>query len=150
MKHLLFAFVLLCGCQSPPPPASTGSPAAHEHAAPHGGALVELGEEFAHLELVWEAATGKLSLYVLDGEASNGVRLKRKNVVIVTGGQKYTLLPVGSPLSGETENDTSHFQGTVAPLKGKSQWEAELPEITVLGKKFEHVDLDFPSDHHGH
>lgn len=151
MRHLLFTLLLLSGCQnSPPAPPPSSTPAGHAHAAPHGGSLVELGEEFAHLELVWDQASGRLSVFVLDGEASNGVRLQRKELVLTSGGQKYTLLPVASSLSGETENDTSHFQGTLGELRGKNAWEAELLEITVRGTKFEHVDIDFPTAHHSH
>ena len=47
----------------------------HEHVAPHGGALVELGEELAHLELVHDPTTGTLTAYVLDGEAEQAVRV---------------------------------------------------------------------------
>jgi hypothetical protein len=151
MKQLLFTALMLCGCQATPPaPSTTPSPTGHAHTAPHGGSLVELGEEFAHLELIWESSSGRLSVYVLDGEASGGIRLQRKELVLSTGGQKYTLHPVASPLSGETENDTSHFEGTLGSLRGQSHWEAELVEITVRGKKFEHVDIDFPTEHHSH
>ncbi len=31
----------------------------HEHAAPHGGTLIVLGDEFAHLELVLDPGTGE-------------------------------------------------------------------------------------------
>ena len=51
----------------------------HEHTAPHGGALVGLGKEFAHVELVLEKATGKLTGYVLDGEAEKPVRLRAES-----------------------------------------------------------------------
>ena len=46
---------------------------AHEHKPPHSGTLVEFGEEFAHLELVLDAATGTLKAYALDGEAEKAV-----------------------------------------------------------------------------
>ena len=52
--------------------------AAHEHHAPHGGSLQVFGKEFAHLELVLDAATGRLTAYALDGEAEGPVRLKQR------------------------------------------------------------------------
>ena len=45
--------------------------AKHEHHAPHHGALEVLGDEFAHVELVLDEKTGRLTAYVLDGEAEN-------------------------------------------------------------------------------
>jgi hypothetical protein len=52
----------------------------HEHHAPHDGTLVELGEEFAHLELVLNAQTGTLTVYVLDGEAEQSVRIAQPEI----------------------------------------------------------------------
>ena len=36
---------------------------------PHGGVLLEVGEEVAHVEMVHDAKAGKLTLYILDGKA---------------------------------------------------------------------------------
>ena len=52
----------------------------HEHTAPHGGTLVVFGDEFAHIEFVLDQTTGKLTGYVLDGEAEKSVRLSQKTV----------------------------------------------------------------------
>src|SRR5262245_1267113 len=54
----------------------------HHHAekGPHGGALVAIGEDDAHLEIVLDADTGTLKAYVLDGEAANPVAIKQENV----------------------------------------------------------------------
>ena len=60
---------------------------AHQHKAPHKGTLVEFGEEFAHLELVLDQATGKISAWVLDGEAEKAVRVAQKRSDRVAGGQ---------------------------------------------------------------
>jgi hypothetical protein len=37
--------------------------------SPHGGVLLEIGEEVAHIEMVHDAKAGKLTLYILDGKA---------------------------------------------------------------------------------
>lgn len=44
--------------------------------APHGGILLEMGEEQGHLELIHDPKSGKLSIYVLDGKARNSVMIK--------------------------------------------------------------------------
>ena len=58
-----------------------GTHAHHHHTAPHGGALVVLGEEFAHVEFVLEEKRPENSLvYVLDSEAEKPVRLSQKTI----------------------------------------------------------------------
>lgn len=61
---LVAAGLVGCGDKPAPKPAPT-APAAHEdHKAPHGGSLLELGEEEAHVELIHDAKTGTLEAYV--------------------------------------------------------------------------------------
>src|SRR4051812_8065508 len=54
----------------------------HHHAekGPHGGALVAIGQDDAHLEIVLDAETGTLTAYVLDGEAEKAISIKQKNL----------------------------------------------------------------------
>ena len=47
-----------------------------EHKAPHGGPLLEVGEEEAHLELVHDEKAGKLTLYLLGKDAKTPVAIK--------------------------------------------------------------------------
>ena len=102
----------------------------HEHTAPHGGTLVVFGEEFAHLEFVLDAESGKLTAYALDGEAENPVRLSQPNIQCHihrddTGSQ--TVLELGAVadvLTGESLGDTSEFAGQSEALKGATEFEA--------------------------
>ncbi|MBN8247777.1 MAG: hypothetical protein J0L84_10080, partial [Verrucomicrobia bacterium] len=41
----------------------------HAHQPKYGGTLIELGEHEGNVELVFDAAAGRLSLYVLDAHA---------------------------------------------------------------------------------
>ena len=124
------------------------SVAAHEHHAPHKGTLVEFGEEFAHLELVLDGATGKLSAYALDGEAEKAVRLKQLEIVItitgVKGLESITLKAQGSPLSGEAPGDTSEFSAQSDSLKGVTQFDGVIKDITTRGTNFKDVKFNFP------
>src|SRR5882757_2198315 len=70
---LPLAFVTGCGKQSPES-AAAAKPAKHEHHPPHGGTPVVLGDEVYHVELVLDAAAGKLQAFVLDGEMENFIR----------------------------------------------------------------------------
>src|ERR1700733_7713499 len=84
MKFIRFTAVLLlaatafaAGCsKSKQAPASTAAakPPKHEHKPPHGGTPVVLGDEVYHVELVLDAATGKLQAFVFDGELENFIR----------------------------------------------------------------------------
>lgn len=128
---------------------------AHEHHAPHKGTLVAFGEEFAHLELVLDQATGKLSAYALDGEAEKPVRLTQKEIVIdvtlpAKGKAKpattetITLQPVASPLTGESAGDTSEFGAQSDKLKGQKKWTGAVKAITIRGTEFKDTAFKFP------
>jgi len=70
--------VFLAGCQSNEAsyrPISKGvrvkaAPSAHEHgdAGPHGGHLVELGEEEYHAEVVLDVKSKAVSVYILSSD----------------------------------------------------------------------------------
>lgn len=135
MKKLLLV-LLLTGCDAKPP--ATPPPAKHAHQAPHGGTLVELGEEFAHVELVIESATGKVTAYVLDGEAERPIRVEQKEIVLQG---KVTLQAVGSPLTGEKPGDTSQFEGQSDALKGAKELDGTIVRIVVKGRELRDVPL---------
>ena len=93
--------------------APLAADAQHEHSAPHGGTLVVLGDEFVHLELVLDPKGGKLTAYVLDGEAERGIAVRQPSLGIEVqpeGGERFALAlkPVANVLTGET-------QGTIPP-----------------------------------
>ena len=121
---------------------------AHEHHPPHKGTLVELGEEFAHLELVLDAATGKLTAYALDGEAEKSVRLKQKEIEITITGIKelpsITLKAKASALTGETDGDTSEFTAQSDKLKNVKEFDGVVVDVTIKGKQFKAVKFNFP------
>ena len=123
---------------------------AHEHHASHKGTLVECGEEFAHLELVLEK-NGKLTGYMLDGEAENAQRVKQKEIEIkitsIDGKAQaltVTLKAVANVLTGESEGDTSEFAATVLALKDASKFEGSIGALNVKGADFKDVKFKFP------
>jgi hypothetical protein len=116
---------------------------AHDHHAPHGGALVELGDEYAHLEVVVDAS-GRLRLWVLDGEAELGVPVAHPELELwvrpATGRTFELHVPaVANPLSGETVGATSEFSLTDSRLRGGAAASVVLRRIDVLGRSFEGV-----------
>jgi hypothetical protein len=146
---LLVLIAALCGCGEKTPESPTGKPPVHEHHAPHGGALEVLGEEAAHVELVLDGKTGKLTAYVLDGEAENPVRVAqdvlRLTITGPPGGDAVVeLSAVANALTGEKVGDTSQFEGTSEMLRGLTKFEAVLTTITARGVKFDAVPIGFP------
>ena len=127
----------------------------HEHTAPHGGTLVVLGEEFAHVEFVLEKGTGKLTAYVLDGEAEKPIRLTEETIGLtinrLNSEQELTLQlkAVANVLTGETEGDTSQFEGQSDDLAGVTEFHAEIASIVVKGQTFTGVDFNFPEGNEG-
>ena len=119
----------------------------HEHTAPRGGTLVVLGDEFAHAEFVLEETTGKLTAYILDGEAEKPVRLTQEAIKLKINPMKseqtfaLQLTAVANVLTGETQGDTSQFSGGSDELIGAAEFHAEIVLIAVKGQTF--ADVDF-------
>lgn len=146
-RALALLCVLALGCDSKEPERKPAAP--HAHTALHGGTLVDFGGEFAHLELVIDQATGKVTAYILDGEAERPIRLEQKTVRIIATTKTQTIVvdlaAVGNPLTGEKPGDTSQFEGQSTPLKDVPEFECELPDITVKGKSFARTTFRFPA-----
>ena len=159
---IMVSGLLLAGCKAPQtvPAASPTSVAeshgGHHHTAPHGGALVVLGEEVAHIEFVVEPDSGVLTAYVLDGEAEKAVRIPSGTIEIeLKPNGKLSLEAVADELTGETKNDTSTFRAESDLLKGKDSFEAAIVSVKVKGQTFEDVAFRYPDgnelhEHQGH
>lgn len=134
-----------CSKQGSAPAAAGG----HHHAAPHGGTLVEVGEHAYNIELVREAATGKLSAYVLDGHAENFVRIASPTLEVVafTGGERRSVVlrAVANSGTGETVGDTSQFEGQADWLKKTAEFPGTIPLVEIRGSKFENISIYFRS-----
>jgi hypothetical protein len=129
---------------------------AHELHAPHGGTLVELGEEFARMELVLDPGTGTLTGYALDGEAENPARIEQGDIEIrITavntqgeGASKTTYIlnlePVPDVLTGETVGDTSEFTARSDKLKRAQSFDGVISAINIKGQSFKDVKFRFP------
>jgi hypothetical protein len=137
--------------------AATTMGGEHEHKAPHHGTLVVFGEEFAHVELVLDKKTGKLTAYVLDGEAEKAVRIKQNEIEVKINkiekkGADVTLKLKGAAnvLTGEKEGDTSEFSAQSDDLKDVKKFEAVVGAITIKGKDFKDTKFKFPEGNEGH
>ena len=137
--------------------AGAASGNAHEHKAPHGGTLIVLGTEFAHLELVLDAKTGTLTAYVLDGEAEKFVRVQQKEIALrlsVEDKQQepvaVTLKAVANVLTGEKEGDTAQFEGAASSLQGAARFSGVISALAARGTEFREVRFRFPEGNEAH
>jgi hypothetical protein len=141
------SIVTFCSCSRPPPAPATPA-AKHAHQAPHGGTPVVLGNEACHLELVRDAAAGKLTAYVLDGEMENFLRVKAASFEVVASGgvEKRVLLfrAVANAATGEAVGDTSQFEAQADWLKAIATFDATLTSLEIRGTPFTAVAFNFP------
>lgn len=152
LSRALLALLLtagLAGCVKPEAQAPVTTPAAkHQHHPPHGGTPVVLGAELYHLELVLDAASGRLSAYVLDGEMEEFIRIAAPSleISVTAGGQPRTLVlsAVASPATGETVGNTSLFEVQADWLKTMREFDGVLTRIEVRGTAFTAVAFNFP------
>jgi len=146
---IVFALVSLgfvCGCERRPDhPEGAGHAHTHQHAAPHGGILVEVGDHQFNVELVRDAVTGTLTLYTLDAHAENFVRtaMSAIELSITAGGQtrSLTLLPVANLATGETVGATSQYQAQAEWLKGATGLAGTIARLDFNGAEFQQISF---------
>jgi hypothetical protein len=153
----------------------------HHHAekGPHGGALVAIGHDDAHLEIVLDEATGKVTAYVLDGAAEKPVAIKQKNLQLAItleeghhhdhdGDDKKegegkddahkkdevpedALQLLLAAVSPGDDGSSSEFAGQLDQLKGADEFDAALTAIKIGDKEFTGVTFNYPKgNEHDH
>jgi hypothetical protein len=117
----------------------------HDHKAPHGGILLEVGEEVAHIELVHDAKAGKATLYILGADAKTAKAIKeapKLNLKTDKGNKQLDTKAVGGKDGAASEYEASGDELKAEHLKGRIA-------IDIDGKKH-NVDLVEGKDHHHH
>lgn len=141
--------LVLAGCgdkQVGAPAKRTEKPGeqAHEHpAAPHGGELLELGEEEAHLELIHDSKAGRVTVYVLGKDGKTAVAVAAPTIVVATkdGPQELTLTAVNPKADGTADTFKGTHAGLMAePLDGRIR-------VTIGGKAYQAPLEAAPHDH---
>ena len=151
---LLTAVLAACGVEGhdhiagPKGDGTSGGASAHVHEAPRGGTLVVLAEETAHLEILHDTATGRLTVYLLGPHASNAVRTAQEalSVELVVGGATHTVtLPAqASELTGETVGDSSEFAADVPALIGAASFSGTIRAVEARGAWYDAVTFRVP------
>jgi len=153
----------------------------HHHAekGPHGGALVAIGQDDAHLEIVLDAEAGTLTAYVLDGHAEKPFPIKQKNlqlaITLEHDHDEHAHDEHGHDADDEKKGDdekrdesepfplmlaavspgedgkAAEFSGQSDELKGAHEFEAALTSITIGDSQFKGVPFKFPEgNEHDH
>jgi len=124
------------------------APARHVFEAPHGGTLLMIGSEFAHVELVHDPSTGGLVAYVLDGEAKLGVRLAQETIEVDLVGDpphgSVVLHAVANLLTGERSGDSSEFRGRSELLRGRTSFDGVIRGLDLKGTCVEELAFNVP------
>ncbi len=137
----------------------------HHHAekGPHGGALAAIGEDDAHLEFVLDADTGKLTAYVLDGEAEKPLPIKQSKLQLTYTLTKLRDFDEGSDdipddafllaldaVSPADDGTAAEFAGQADTLKGCEKFAAVLTTVHVGDKSFQNVEFKYPEGNEEH
>ncbi|MCL4204512.1 MAG: hypothetical protein KJ000_18660 [Pirellulaceae bacterium] len=127
---------------------------AHPTKGPHGGQLIELGNEEYHAELIHDETTHKVSVHLLDaaGKQAVAVAVPEITIQLLQGGQftPYTLkaVPAGAPSASQFELVDQKLCEALCgnELIGRLQ-------VTIEGKAYAGViqhDLGDDGSHAGH
>lgn len=134
---------------------------AHGEKGPHGGALVALGEEAAHVEIVLDAETGKLTAYVLDGAGKEAVAIKQPEIELTYSliaddkdkkkSDDLEILQVKlAAVTPTAEGMASTFAGQADALKGQKEFKGVLPPLTINKAELKATEFQYPegNEHH--
>lgn len=160
LSLLLSGLMLISsGCNNSQPDDAAGHtdpPAADVHAhpseGPHHGALVELGNEEYHAEVVHGA--NSVTVYVLDSSAKVAVPIEATEVTIniLHDGAPEQFSLTASPLQGEAAGMSSRFVLADAELAAHLGEEAAAPKLslTIAGSPYRgdiHIMEEHDHDH---
>lgn len=149
------------GCDGGAKPAASGDDhAGHDHAdhahpteGTHGGALIELGNEEYHAELIHDEKGGSVTIYLLDAHAEKAVPIDATELTINLKhdgmGEQFKL--AAAPDAGDPEGKSSKFVSTEAELAEDLDHEGAEAQlvVTIEGKQFR-GEIAHDHDHEGH
>ena len=163
-----------CGRENQPAKTTTEKPVAnktdhddhaghtHGEKGPHDGALVMLPGHAAHVEMVLDSATGKLTAYVIDGDAKKAVAVKQDalDVTILlgkAGADDKTTSPDGGDglklklaVVDPAPDGTAHtFAGQSDQLKNVKEFDGVVTSVKIGDKEHTKISFNYPkgNDH---
>jgi hypothetical protein len=141
------------GAETSAPPATVEAGHDHPSEGPHGGSLIELGNEEYHAELVHDEQAKTVTIYILDSAAKMSVPIDATDVAINLKhegrGEQFKL--AASADQNDAQGKSSRFLSSEAELAedlDREGAEAELV-VTINGKPYRGA-LEHEHDHEGH
>lgn len=106
----------------------------HHHHAPHHGSLTMVGDHAAQIELTVDAEAGKLTVYVLDGEAEKSLTVDQADleVAVTPDGAADALTLKLAPADAAKQDDG--FVAQDDKLKGVKKLKGTLASLKIKGK----------------
>jgi len=120
----------------------------HGHKAPHGGVLVNVGDEFCHLEFVQEPESNRLQLHVMrfhPKEMPVKFFMEQIEVSAKVGDEGKVVVFKPVELNGITATDqlTSLYMAEVDWLKNAANFNGTVRELKIEGKIFSEIAFQF-------
>ena len=148
------------GPETAGPPNTVDSHDGHDHAGhahpsegPHHGDLIELGNEEYHAEILHDEDAGTVTIYVLNGAATDQVPIEATEVTINAkhDGKPEQFTLAASPDAGDPQGKSSRFVSNDEELVHHLDEEGAEPRLvlTINGKSYRGT-ISHDHDHEGH
>jgi hypothetical protein len=158
---LLLAVGLAAGCSqnAANEAASTDkgghSDDAHPTEGPHGGSLIELGNEEYHAELIHDENSGKVTVYLLDASATASAPIEATELTINLkhDGAAEQFKVAAEPADTDPQGRSSRFTSDNAELGEDLEHEDAEPQLvaTIDGKQYRGaIEHSHEHEDHGH
>jgi hypothetical protein len=145
------------GAETSAPPATVEAGHDHPSEGPHGGSLIELGNEEYHAEMVHDDQAKTVTIYILDSAAKASVPIEAADVTINLKhegrGEQFKLMASADQNDGQGK--ASRFVSSDAELAedlDREGADAELV-VTINGKPYRGAlahEHGHGEDEHGH
>jgi hypothetical protein len=145
---LLLAAALGCGDSHDHDHEGHNHGDAHGHQAPHGGVLVNVENEFCHLEFVLEPGTTRLQMHAMrfhPREAPVKFFMEKIEATVTIDGAEKTLTFKPTKQDGVTATDqpTSVYVAEIDWLNDIPTFTGTLTELKIEGKTFTKITFKF-------
>ena len=145
---LLLAAALGCGDSHDHDHEGHNHGDAHGHQAPHGGVLVNVENEFCHLEFVLEPGTTRLQMHAMrfhPREAPVKFFMKKIEATAKVGNEEkpITFKPTKQDGVTATDQPTSVYVAEIDWLNDIPTFTGTLTELKIEGKTFTKITFKF-------
>ena len=155
---VLLALIGGVGCNSgsagKTTPAKADSQDSHPEEGPHHGALLELGDEEYHAEIVHDEDAKTVTVYILDSTAKKAVPIDAKSLTIVVraDGKTNPYELKASAMEGEADGKSSRFVSSDKAIDMAIDTEGAESQlqVTIQGTPYTVKIAEHDHDEHDH